>query len=140
MMPDLRIDVKANIAFLENAPNEIKEGLTECAYRGALVGASLAKEGIRLGRPEWPQLKPATIERKGHARILFDKGRLYASIGASKGQSIGTASYGTDVQYAACHEFGEGVPRRSFLAPTTKGKELDDIVSAVRSEFKKIFD
>jgi len=32
------------------------------------------------------------------------------------------------------------VPMRSFLAPTTKGKELDDIVSAVRSEFKKIFD
>lgn len=57
------------------------------------------------GRPKWVPLKPATLAaRGGNSRILQRTGRLAASI--SGRYSDKEAVVGTNVKYAAIHQFG----------------------------------
>lgn len=63
----------------------------------------------------WPELKQSTIDRKGHNRILYDTGRLAASLSSKSGDSIRDIivepagqglAFGTSVEYAPFHQFG----------------------------------
>ncbi len=61
------------------------------------------------GRPKWLGLAPATRKRRGDGKILQDKGRLAASIvSRADGES---AAVGTNVRYAAIHQFGGEITR-----------------------------
>jgi len=131
----VRIDTKV----MDELPLKLTAAKSTAAYAGAMIGASLAKEGIRRGRAEWQPLAKSTIERKGHDKILWDSRKLYHSIKAHKGLRIGTASWGTDVKYGENHELGIGVPKRAFLKPTATGGELALIITATRKALEKFF-
>ncbi len=82
------------------------------------------------GEP-WAELSPITIERKGHDRILFDTGRLMASLTSDSADAIReiitdvhtpTMSFGTSVEYAAFHQEGtKYMPARPPLGITDVG-------------------
>ena len=73
------------------------------------------------GRP-WPRLLPETVRRKKSARILFDRGLMFASVQINQ-SSITKANpdglvIGTNWKQAATHNFGDpdrGIPRRTWI-------------------------
>lgn len=102
------------------------------------------KRTIRDGRPEWPALKQATIDRKGSSKPLIDKGDLmqspdYAEVGShgwfvgiprNAKKKSGEGEKAELVNIAMAHEFGTGatssrsggsvviIPPRPFIMPT----------------------
>ena len=138
------VDVKLEAEELINiVQNSTKVG-TAAVLAGAEKGAELVRQGIDTGRPEWQELSPITIERKGHDQILFDTGEMYDSINA---ESVGDnqAIYYTDDPKAPIHELGllEGgtpsIPRRAMFEPTIKGTELQEIVDTVTEIMSKFY-
>jgi phage virion morphogenesis protein len=71
----------------------------------------------------WAPLKPATIKRrrKGSSKPLVDTARLRNS---NTTQALPRAiRFGTNVEYAAAHQFGtERIPARAFLPITPTGQ------------------
>ncbi|UXC35151.1 phage virion morphogenesis protein [Cupriavidus gilardii] len=61
------------------------------------------------GRPQWLGLAPATKKRRGDGKILQDSGRLASSIVARA--DADSAVVGTNVRYAAIHQFGGEITR-----------------------------
>ncbi len=84
---------------------------------GEVMHTSIMTNFASQGRPQaWEILKPETVERKGHDRILFETGRLMGSIlcRASEDSLRITA----DVPYAQPLQHGTGsagMPARPFL-------------------------
>lgn len=85
-----------------------------------------AAEQTPDGSP-WPELSPATVERKGHDKILWETGRLLDSLGIETADSVREVveepagvglTYGTSVPYGRYHQLGEGVPLRVFFGVT----------------------
>ncbi len=93
------------------------------------------KRTIRDGRPEWPALKQATIDRKGSSKPLIDYGDLmqspdYAKVGPdgyfvgvprNAKKKRGEGGKANLVNIAMVHEFGtkDGrIPMRPFIMPT----------------------
>lgn len=65
------------------------------------------------GRPRWLGLKPATLRRRGSgALILQDTGRLAGSVATAYGRDF--ARVGSNVAYAAIHQFGGSIHRAAF--------------------------
>lgn len=88
---------------------------------GIYMESSIAKNFSAQGRPRWKPLSPYTLaQRKGSGgRILQDTGRLRASVtsGAVKAITRTQLTYGTNIVYAAAHNFGyKQIPKREFLA------------------------
>lgn len=61
----------------------------------------------------WPALAPSTIARKGHSTILFESGRLKASLTQGTGDSVADVfqegsnagmTFGTTVPYSIFHD------------------------------------
>lgn len=72
----------------------------------------------------WRPLSPYTVRKKGHATILYDTGRLLRSY-HWRLEGNNAVRFGTDVPYAAVHQFGtKRVPRRPIL-PLTKGGKVN---------------
>lgn len=70
----------------------------------------------------WPPLAPSTIRRKGHDTILYETGRLKASLAGKTEDSIRAVSergqgllFGTSVEYAGFHQDGTRLPRREHV-------------------------
>jgi len=95
-------------------------------------GAKIAGEGIREnfeqgGRPDkWPDItaKSRAMRKVNHdSGPLIDSGALMAAASASEPGVAGSVfqqqgdllTLGTDLEYAADHEFGIGVPARPFM-------------------------
>jgi len=77
---------------------------------------SSVRENFRgQGRPEkWKPLEPETIERKGHGIILYETGRLMASIVYRAENDALTIS--TPLPYARVQQSGDdALPARPFL-------------------------
>lgn len=65
------------------------------------------------GRPAWQGLAPRTIKKRGAgAKILQDTGRLAASVASRYGNDF--ASVGSNVAYAAIHQFGGTINRAPY--------------------------
>ena len=65
------------------------------------------------GRPAWLGLSPRTKKRRGaDAKILQDTGRLAGSVATSYDAS--QARVGTNVKYAAIHQFGGTIQRAAY--------------------------
>ena len=117
------IDIKLNGA------NKLKTRLERLEKAGKTVSTPL-KQAVIIGyrdiiqhfqREEGPQAKWAGLKfRKG--RILQDTGRLRTSIMFN--MSGNTGYIGTNVLYAATHQFGrDNIPARPFLWFTDRAKK-----------------
>lgn len=82
----------------------------------------------RHGGQRWKSLAPSTIRRKGHAKILIEKGVLRASfffkvISAVPGRSI--IDLGTNVKYAKFHQIGaKHLPIRKVVDVTKQDAKI----------------
>jgi phage virion morphogenesis protein len=101
-----------------------------------VVLESVNRNFIEGGRPTaWKPLKPSSIRRRkgtGNPRILRDTGLLMASIGSRSGNGVyrltpHSIEVGTNVPYAAAHQFGtKYMAARPFMV--VQEKDVDDIV------------
>ena len=99
-------------------------------YMSDIAGIRFVKQG-----PGWVKLKPKTIRRKGHARILFDSGRLKSASKALVRRSFkisGTVWHTLitklKISYGRYHQLGMGFnPKRPFLKDPSP-KELSKAI------------
>lgn len=95
------------------------------------------------GGASWPRLRPRTVVRKGHDRILIDTGRLRSSLDGNSGDAVREISadgndrqellFGTSVPYSALHQFGWGiVPARPHVGTdeSTVSQFVEDVADA----------
>ena len=100
---------------------------------GEIMHASIMDNFASQGRPQgWEKLKPETVERKGHDKILFETGRLMGSISCRA--SADSLKITADVQYAQPLQYGAGLaglPSRPFLI--FQDGDIARIVSLIES-------
>ena len=100
------------------------------------------------GRPAWQALKPSTLKRRrklgAGAKILQDSGKMRNSIvSAGSGRKLPESIYnlsntkleiGTNVVYAATHQFGRGaIPARPFVP---EGNE-PELLNAIQDKLER---
>lgn len=122
----------ADIGFIGGVLVDIERGFRECDYTESLQNffpvlesthaKHFASQSDPAGVP-WAPLSPRTIKRKGHSTILFETGRLKASLVGQTGDSIRAISdrgqgalFGTSVPYSIFHDVGGGnLPQRRHV-------------------------
>jgi phage gpG-like protein len=84
----------------------------------------------------WKPLAQSTVRRKGHDKILFETGRLKASLSRRTSDSVREVSprgqgllFGTTVPYSSFHDDGRGVPRRQHVGMNEQ--QLQEFVDAI---------
>nr|WP_306441232.1 phage virion morphogenesis protein [Methyloversatilis sp. XJ19-13] len=93
------------------------------------------------GRPAWLGLSPRTLKKRGAgAKILQDTGRLAGSVASRYGRDF--ASIGSNVAYAAIHQFGGTINRAPYsssvrLRTDAKGKLLRQSTNSKLAVFAK---
>ena len=83
---------------------------------------------------KWEELRPSTIARKGHDKILFESGDLLDSLtGRAKGaiRRVSTSGtkvslrFGSDIPYSKTHQYGtDRLPQRKHIGITEVIREL----------------
>lgn len=64
------------------------------------------------GRPKWMGLKPSSNKKRQGGKILQDTSRLVSSI--TPHSDATSAAVGTNVKYAAIHQFGGDIKRNAY--------------------------
>lgn len=85
----------------------------------------------------WPELSPVTVKRKGHDKILYETGRLKASLTGPGTDSIREISdqgdgllFGTEVPYSIFHQRGgPNLPQREHIG--TNDQKLNDLLDNI---------
>lgn len=108
-MIEIQIDF-ANVTQAMRRVAGLERSKRPLMRRVAAVLADAVEENFaQQGRPQWLGLAPATKKRRGDGKILQDSGRLASSIvSQADGDS---AVVGTNVRYAAIHQFGGEITR-----------------------------
>jgi len=100
---------------------------------GEVMRTSIMTNFASQGRPEsWEPLKPETVERKGHDRILFETGRLMSSISCKA--ATDNLRITAEVPYAQPLQYGTGsagLPARMFLL--FQDKDIHTIASLIET-------
>lgn len=107
---------------------------------------NLTEDAFQAEGPGWPQLRPATVKRRGSAHpILQASGGLAASI--THGATKDSAWVGTSKKYAAIHQFGgtgnmapgpRAIPPRPFLPLSPEGtlpEEVERDILAILTDY-----
>lgn len=119
----------AEITIKLDGADAVRERLREISSRMSNLSPILKAIGDRVaeqtkrrvesqgpapdGTP-WAPLKPATLARKKHAKILTESGHLRDSIRYQLAGS-NTVTVGTNLVYAAIHQLGGRTPARTIL-------------------------
>ncbi len=89
--------------------------------------ADAMHDTIEYQHQSWIPLKPATIRRKGHDKILIDTGELMESIDHKQQEDfVKVGVFGKRAYIGAVHEFGapsRNIPERSFIRSTFKDEK-----------------
>ena len=90
---------------------------------GEVMRGSIAKTFREKGSPagSWPKLALSTLRKKGYTtghKLLILSGRLFGSI--TYKSSSDTLTIGTNLVYAAVHQFGSADYRGGFTGPLTR--------------------
>lgn len=121
----------------EKLLGELKD-FTPILKRIANATEALITQTFRAEGPGWVPLSEATLDQRPNAgagaKILRDTGRLFQSLASSTDGSIYELTdnllvYGTNLEYAAVHQFGSRdgrIPPRPYLPDE---KELGNLVS-----------
>ncbi len=112
------------------------------------VSRNFLTQSDAAGKP-WDPLRPSTVAKKGHSRILVDSARMVLSVTRpAHGDQIKDISgrapaflvYGTSVEWAGFHQDGTSkIPQREFLAidDETVDKMADVVADAIVEELKR---
>lgn len=78
----------------------------------------------------WRPLAPSTVKRKGHDTILFETGKLKASLTGKAAEAIRESTakdmtFGTSVEYAGFHQRGTStIPQRVHVGASENSLKL----------------
>lgn len=112
-MIEIEIDDRLTAAALERLVKAAKNPAPLMRGIAAVLMDAVEENFAQQGRPKWQGLKPGG--RQG--QILQDTGRLASSISPSSDAT--SAMVGTNVKYAAIHQFG-GQTRPHVIRPRNK--------------------
>jgi len=94
------------------------------------IDTAFAKGGARDEHPAWEDLKPATWKARAEGKQKENGGKILQVTGRLRSKIWRRASgknvkLGTNVKYAATHQFGRGaIPARPFLFVTRKDWDI----------------
>ena len=122
--------------FLEGMAGRLKH-LTPALQDAGLRMVSITVDRIKKGVP--PPDAPLTVRAKGGDRTLMDTGRLVSSITYRvQGNQL---SWGTDVMYAAVHQFGATISAKrakKLAIPATQRMRRASSRTGVRATLEKL--
>lgn len=112
-MSDIQIDSAEWDAALSRLYAFLRDGSAVTSVVAALMADAVEENFAAQGRPRWLGLSPKTLKRRGQSaddiKILQHSGRLAASI--EQRHDANSATVGTNVVYAAIHQFGGSIER-----------------------------
>lgn len=142
----LKVSVEVEAGRIQDAFNRLlatDRGLVRAALKNIgeyLVEATQGNfdaERAPSGAP-WAPLKPKTLRRKRTQKILTESRRLRDSI-VWQLEGAGELAVGTNVIYAATHQFGRGeIPARPFLG--LSAADRDEIVEILRAHVARAWE
>ena len=100
-MIDIKIDMSSAADGLQRLAQGLQQRSPLMREIAALMGEAVEDNFAAQGRPAWAGLKSAS--RRG-GKLLQDTGRLAGSV--TQQSDNNTAAVGTNVKYAAIHQFG----------------------------------
>ena len=112
-MRDLFVDASRFESVMHRIQGVMREATPLMALIAPLMHDAVDENFAQQGRPKWLGLSPKTLKRRGEAagtgKILHRSGRLVNSITDSYDST--SARVGTNVVYAAIHQFGGTIQR-----------------------------
>lgn len=114
-MIDIKIDNSALLHTLERLEKAVVNRAPLMRNVAAIMADAVEENFAQEGRPAWQGLKPNP--RRTGGKILQDSGRLASSIVSDSDND--NALVGTNVKYAAIHQFG-GQTRPHEIRPRNK--------------------
>lgn len=139
-MTTMNVNDKALIRKLEL----LARGMSDLTPLGhAIAGSFLAVTEDNFdseGRPKWAGLNPDYLARRKGGKILFVTGRLRGSIFTRVSED--EVSIGTNLPYAAIHQFGGlagrgrvvKIPARSYLPMDKNGNLQPEALDAIHDD------
>lgn len=119
-MIEIKIDAARVTAALERLAQGTVNPAPVMPVIAGIMHDAVMENFERGGRPKWLGLKPATIAQKqklGYGdKILIRRGRLYSSI--TQQSDSHSAVVGTNLKYAAIHQFGGTINRAAHSKET----------------------
>jgi phage virion morphogenesis protein len=107
------IDIDVDVSGLEKAAKRLEQFNRSKSPLMRILSesmkAAVEENFARQGRPEWLGFAPSTLRRRQGGIILQNNGRLVASIEGRWDDA--SAIVGTNVHYAAIHQFGGEIRR-----------------------------
>lgn len=125
-MRDIEIDDSQFVRAMERVRAFVKDASPVMSLVSALMADAVEENFAAEGRPKWLGLAKSTLRRRredgGTGKILQRSGRLAGSIAQSHDAT--SARVGTNVVYAAIHQFGGEIQRHpmSGYVRLRKGK------------------
>ncbi len=154
-----KITVKADLRGFKSLQKALKVDLRRSSSRSLRIAMTKASNilqqylqrrfiSLSSGKGEWDENEESTIRKKGHGRILRDKGDLFKSIDtdmSSKGFFVGFVRNnphprfnGTVRRLAEIHT-DEQIPRRRVLAPPPL-KTITKMAQAIKAGYLATFE
>ncbi|KVE36238.1 virion morphogenesis protein [Burkholderia sp. BDU5] len=112
-MIEIEIDDSRYAATMERVRALMQDASPVTALISGLMADAVEENFAQQGRPKWLGLSPKTLKRRreeaGTGKILQRSGRLASSI--TSAHDATTARVGTNIVYAAIHQFGGAIQR-----------------------------
>ncbi|WP_175845147.1 phage virion morphogenesis protein [Burkholderia arboris] len=128
-MRDLVIDTNRFESVMGRILGLMRDATPLMALIAPLMHEAVDDNFAQGGRPKWLGLSPKTIKRRkdgGTGTILNDKGRLVGSI--TDAWDATSARVGTNVVYAAIHQFGGTIQRHPMSGYVRLRKGRDGMI------------
>ncbi|RQY36569.1 phage virion morphogenesis protein [Burkholderia stagnalis] len=129
-MIDVQIDDRQYAAAMARVRTLMQDASPVTALIAALMADAVEENFAQQGRPKWLGLSPKTLKRRreeaGTGKILQRSGRLASSV--AQVHDATSARVGTNVVYAAIHQFGGTIQRHPMSGYVRLRKGRDGMI------------
>ncbi|WP_175922085.1 phage virion morphogenesis protein [Burkholderia latens] len=130
MIVEIEIDDSRYAATMARVRALMQDASPVTALIAGLMADAVEENFAQQGRPKWLGLSPKTLKRRreeaGTGKILQRSGRLASSI--TPAHDATTARVGTNVVYAAIHQFGGTIQRHPISGYVRLRKGRDGMI------------
>ncbi|MBU9377375.1 phage virion morphogenesis protein [Burkholderia multivorans] len=130
MIVEIEIDDSRYAATMARVRALMQDASPVTALIAGLMADSVEENFAQQGRPKWLGLSPKTLKRRreeaGTGKILQRSGRLASSI--TPAHDAKTARVGTNVVYAAIHQFGGTIQRHPMSGYVRLRKDRNGMI------------
>lgn len=130
IMIDIQIDDRQYEAAMARVRALMQDASPVTALIAGLMADAVEENFAQQGRPQWLGLNPKTLKRRreeaGTGKILQRSGRLASSV--TPAHDATTARVGTNVVYAAIHQFGGTIQRHPMSGYVRLRKDRNGMI------------